>query len=299
MKFPRLVLVALACSGFALEAVAGSYAVVNAVQSPAWLERAGVRMPLTPGMELTNRDRIETGPNARAVVQLADGSTAKVGERAIVSVNALGKREGGVFTAALDVATGAFRLTTNALRKLQGKRAINVRIGTVTAGIRGTDIWGRSEDERDFICLLEGHIGVTHSSGQSAELTEPLQYFGAERNFDPGPVDKVSQAQADKWAEMTEPQPGMGTIRQGGKWGVRLASVTTQDDALALYDRYRDAGVHMRILPRQGEDGIRYELLAGPVVSESDAVDLGNRLIRDLNLSETPVVRRYAALRGL
>lgn len=295
----RFLLAAVAISGLASQALAAPYAVVDAVQSPAWLERDGQRSPLVPGMALSNRDRIETGANARAIVQLADGSAVKVGEKAMVSLNALGRRDGGVFTAAIDVATGAFRLTTDALRKLQGKRAINVRVGAVTAGIRGTDIWGRSEEERDFVCLLEGHIVVTHASGQAAELTEPLQYFGAERNFDPGPVAKVTQEQANKWAAMTDPQPGFGTVRQGGKWGVLLASTETSEDALALYDRFRSAGVHVRVLPQKSGEGMRYELLAGPVADENQAAYLANRLSRDLGLAQTPTVRRYAALRGL
>lgn len=299
MKLSRVLLAVLACAGLVAEVAAAPYAVVGAVQSPAWLARGDQRLPLVPGQELTNHDRIETGKNARAIVQLADGSAVKLGENALVSLNALGKREGTIFTAAVDVATGAFRLTTDALRKLQGKRAINVRVGTVTAGIRGTDIWGRSEEERDFVCLLEGHIVVTHASGQAAELTEPLQYFGAERNFDPSPVAKVTQEQANKWAAMTDPQPGFGTTRQGGKWGVRLAAVESSEEALALYDQYRAAGIHVRVLPQRGAEGVRYELMTGPLANENEASYLANRLARELSLAETPAVRRYAALRGL
>lgn len=299
MRFARNVLLAAVFSGLAVPALAASYAVVEAVQSPAWLERDGQRSPLVAGMTLGNRDRIETGPNARAIVQLADGSAVKVGEKAMVSLNALGRRDNNVFTAVVDVATGAFRLTTNALRKLQSQRAINVRVGTVTAGIRGTDIWGRSDEDSDFVCLLEGRIVVTHTSGQSAELSEPLQYFGAERKFDIPAVASVSREQADKWAAMTDPQPGFGIVRQGGKWGVLLASVNTSEDALVLYDRYREAGVHVRILPRRSGEDTSYELLAGPAPDESQATYLANRLARDLGLSQTPAVRRYAALRGL
>ena len=32
----------------------------------------------------------------------------------------------------------------------------------MTAGIRGTDLWGSSDAERDLVCLVEGRITVTH-----------------------------------------------------------------------------------------------------------------------------------------
>lgn len=297
--FSRFLLVAAVFSGFATQVLAAPYAVVEAVQSPAWLERDGQRSPLVAGMSLTNRDRIETGPQARAIVQLADGSAVKLGEKAMVSLNALGRRDGNVFTAALDVATGAFRLTTNTLRKLQNQRAINVRVGTVTAGIRGTDIWGRSDEDSDFVCLLEGRIVVTHVSGQSAELSEPLQYYGAERVLNVPVLSNVTREQADKWAAMTEPQPGFGLASRGGKWGVLLASVNDSAEALEIYDRFREAGVHVRVLPQRLEAGTRYDLLAGPVGDENQAAYLANRLEREFALEARPVVRRYAALRGL
>jgi hypothetical protein len=58
--------------------------------------------------------------------------------------------ENGLFTAALDVSKGAFRLTTDIFQKFQRQRAINVRTGTVTIGIRGTDVWGRSNEREGF-----------------------------------------------------------------------------------------------------------------------------------------------------
>mgnify|MGYP001237833374 FL=1 len=299
MRLTRFVLAASLFSALVVPVQAANYAVVESVQSPAWLERDGQRQPLVAGMSLSNRDRIETGRNARAIIQLADGSAVKLGESAMVSLNALGRREGNVFTAAVDVATGAFRLTTDALRKLQGKRAINVRVGTVTAGIRGTDIWGRSDEDSDFVCLLEGRIVVTHASGQSAELTEPLQYYGAERVLNVPAVSSVTQEQADKWVAMTDPQPGFGLVSRGGKWGVLLATAETSEAALELYDRFREAGVHVRVLPQGAGQAVHYDLLAGPVADENQAAYLANRLERQLGLTATPAVRRYAALRGL
>lgn len=268
-------------------------AVVDAVQAPAWVERGDKRLPLTPGLELTNRDRVVVGSGARAFLQLADGSTVKLGEGSELSVNALGRRDSGVFTAALDVAKGAFRLTTDALRKLQGARAINVRIGTVTAGIRGTDIWGRADAERDFICLLEGRITVTHPLGEAAELTEPNQYYGADKGQPPGPVGSVDRVQVAKWSLETELADGVGTQQRGGRWGLSLGARASEGEALDLFDRGRAAGYQFKIVPHRTSEGpYQYELRLGQILTEREARLLADRLARDLNVAAPTVLRR-------
>jgi len=54
-------------------------AVVEAVQYPAWLERGGNAVPLTPGTALQSRDRLRTGANARVQLKLPEGSAVKLG----------------------------------------------------------------------------------------------------------------------------------------------------------------------------------------------------------------------------
>lgn len=272
-------------------AQATPYAVVEAVQSPAWVERNARRVPLSPGMELQNRDRLLTGAGARAIINLSDGSSVKLGENAQVGVNALGRREGGVFTAALDVATGAFRLTTDIFRKYQTQRAINVRVGTVTAGIRGTDIWGRSDAERDFVCLLEGRVVATHPQGEPTELNEPLQHYGADKGQAPGPVSKTDRAQVALWAIQTELQLGVGTAQRGGQWGVLLTTLDSEEEALAMYDRVVALGQAVRIRPLRVAGAYRYELRVAQLADEAEAQQLAARLGRELALAGPAVLK--------
>lgn len=70
---------------------------------------------LAPGMEVQSRDRIRTGEDARVYLKLVDGSTVKIGE---LLAERLGASEKNFFSGALDVAKGAFRFTTDKLRKL-------------------------------------------------------------------------------------------------------------------------------------------------------------------------------------
>ncbi|MEQ8659660.1 MAG: hypothetical protein RLW62_02465, partial [Gammaproteobacteria bacterium] len=58
---------------------AATPATVRLLQAPAWLERDGVRAPLRLGAELGSGDRIATGPRARVILTLEEGSLVKLG----------------------------------------------------------------------------------------------------------------------------------------------------------------------------------------------------------------------------
>lgn len=274
----------------ALTAAAAPNAQVDTVQAPAWVQRGERRLPLAPGMVLENRDHVLTGAGARAIVQLADGSAVKLGENVNVAVNAMKTDENGVFFAALDVLKGAFRLTTNLFRKYQSQRAINIRAGTVTIGIRGTDLWGRSNEQRDFVCLLEGKIAVSHPLGQPEVLDQPLQFYGADHGQAPGPVSFAKAEQVSGWAAETELRDAVGTRRPDGRWLVAF-TVADEGAALGFYDQLAAAGYASRIMPVRIAGGYHYELRLGQLVTEREALALADKLVRDLHVPE-PVVRR-------
>ena len=269
-----------------------AFAVVDSVQMPAWVEHNGVRQPLEPGKILQNRDRVMTGADARVLIQLVEGSAVKLGENAQLDLNALGWRENRVFTAALDVARGAFRFTTDVFAKLQQKRAVNVRIATITAGIRGTDLWGSSDAERDLVCLLEGRITVWHPQDEVREMSEALSFYVVPRGEAPNPVGRVDPEQILQWSAQTEVQAGSGYVRRGGQWKVELAVVEGKTDALALYDHARAAGYAVSIKPQRAEGGgYRYSLRVTQLASPAEAAVLAEKLKLTLDLT-APVVTR-------
>lgn len=272
----------------AAQAWAAPQAVVDAVQSPAWRDRDGHAEPLAAGMELLSRDRIRTGEGSRVYLRLADGSTVKLGENGDLLAERLGPGEKQFFSAALDVARGAFRFTTDKLRKLT-RRDITIRVATVTAGIRGTDIWGKTEPERDFVCLLEGRITVSHKDGDSREMSEPLTFYVAPRNQPPKGIEAVDPETVKKWATETEIQPGGGATRQGGKWKVLLSRADDQQTALGVYDRVAAAGYPASIRPRIEGENIRYDILVRNLPSRNEAQALADRMKR-LGLEARPML---------
>ena len=246
---------------------------------------------MLPGQELRNRDRIVTGADARVLLRLSEGSAVKLGENASLRMDALGVREGSVFTAALDVARGAFRYTTGVFNRFQSKRAVNVRIATVTAGIRGTDLWGSSDAERDLICLIEGRITVTHPQAEPVAMSEPLSFYVAPKGAAPQPVASVDPAQLAIWAAQTELRPEGVTFRKGGRWVLQVGVEDSESGALALYDRVRAAGYPVRIRPQAVGDGMyRYALQVPQITSAAGAEALAVKLRLELGLEAPRVV---------
>ena len=233
--------------------------VVNAVQYPAWLERNGVSVPLTPGTQLQSRDRIRTGENARVEMKLPEGSTVKLGEKARFVIDRTDNR--GFFRSTLSVIAGAFRFTTDALRKAT-KREVTIKVHNVTAGIRGTDLWGKSTDERDLVCLLEGKIAVGSEGHPTVTLDQPLDFYQHPRDGTPS-VAKVDEKQIAIWAAETEMSADGAGARMGGDWRVTAAAFPSRDDALAMNRRVRASGYPSEVAQREGAYLVQIGNLAG------------------------------------
>ncbi|MDO8787467.1 MAG: FecR domain-containing protein [Sulfuritalea sp.] len=257
-------------------AFAAAPATVEAVQAPAWRDRDGVTAPLAAGMELKSGDVLRTGQGARAYVLLAEGSRVKLGEAAQFTFHTRSLQPQRSFSGALDVLAGAFRFTTGKLWKTRA-REVAIRVGTATIGIRGTDLWGRTNSDGDLVALLEGRIEIIRA-GQATVLAQPMTYFDAPRGqaaavkaLDPGVFSSL--------ARQTEILPGDGAVRAKGKWRVLAGDAASEEAALELYDQIREAGFAARIRPRAtAPDGWRYEVLLGGFSSVAEAEIAAARL---------------------
>jgi hypothetical protein len=215
-------------------------AVVEAVQYPVWLERGGRTVPLTPGTALQSDDRLSTGGNARIQLKMTEGSTVKLGENAKFVIERV--EEKNIFKATLNVLTGAFRFTTDALRRSRG-RDIEIKVKNVTAGVRGTDLWGKSVDEKDLVCLLEGKISVGAEGHPAVTLDKPGDFYQKPRGGNPE-VAKVDQKQIEQWSQETEIAKDGAAARENGHWRV-VAGSFKQDQrgaAQALTRELRASG---------------------------------------------------------
>lgn len=267
---------------------APTLATVDTVQMPAWLERDGHIQALAVGAAVRNGDKIRTGPRARVYLELAEGSGVTLGENAVLKVHSRSLRPARNFKGALDVLSGAFRLTTQAMQRPGSQRDIAIRIGTATAVPvvhgGGTDLWGSVDALRDLVLLIEGSVEVRHA-GATFEMTEALSYFSAPRNAAPQPLMRADPERFKSWARETEALAGDGLARRGRKWHVLLARVDQQREALTVYDKARDAGYAAQVRVRPGGAGApgkggqwNYEVILTQLASEQDAVVVASKI---------------------
>jgi hypothetical protein len=230
----------------------GVYATVERVQMSAWIERSGARKPLRPGQTLQNYDTLFTDAQARAVIQFADGSTLKLGENAELRLNALDYRDDLVFTAALELIRGALRLTSGALPV---QRALNVRIATITAGLRSADLWGVANERGDLLCLLKGQIMTLHAKDDERFLSDPLSCYFAPQGAAGQPLDDVNATQLRLWLQQTELQSGFANAVRADPLKTGVSTVDSEARALEIYDQARQAGYSAAIQPRRMKGG--------------------------------------------
>lgn len=256
----------LALTFWLLASLAHAAIVVDQLQPPAWVERGAQRTPLQPGMPLMNDDVVATGAGARLLLRMSEGSTVKLGEQARLQLDSLESNKPGVFSAGINVLAGAFRYTTAATAKLLN-RDVNVKVAAITVGIRGTDIWGKSDHEKDLVCLLDGKIEVSAAGEPPILLTEPLAFYIAPKNAKPLPVDKVPVEKLAVWGQETEIAAGRGVIAAAGRWQVMVSKATDQAAALKDYDTIRGLGYAAEIQPGNG----RYTVRIRRFSSQADA----------------------------
>jgi hypothetical protein len=256
-------------------ALAQPAAVVEAVQAPVWVERAGRRTPLAPGMELRAGDQVRTGAGSRLLVKLSEGSLVKLGENAALHLAEL-KPAQDIFRGVLSVLEGAFRFTTQRIGAHR-RRDININVSQVTAGIRGTDLWGKSTSGRQIVCLIEGNIQVGAPGEAAVTLDQPLQFYRREGGTTQ-PVAFVDTAQLGAWAKETEVEAGKGAATRGGRWKVNLGTADNQADALALYDQVRAAGYAAEIYPTRTGEQLVYVIRIRQLPSKAEAQSLADTL---------------------
>jgi hypothetical protein len=148
---------------------------------------------------------------------------------------------GNAFEALLKVVRGAFRFTTTELGKNK-QRKVDVGIGHVTVGIRGTDIWGRSKPGEDLFALLEGKVSVQRDSEPAFSMEEPSTYIVAQEGKPTTPVQKADTATVNTLAQETELQSGTGVVSVNGQWSVNLMSLQNAASASKLLERLHNAG---------------------------------------------------------
>lgn len=287
-----LILAALCGPVFASGAAA--LAIAESVQPPAWIERAGTRTALSAGLSLRAGDQFFTGAGGRLHITMHDHSVIKLGENGQLNLPALDLKpladdENGLLSSTLKVVKGAFRFTTSQLGKLR-KREVDVAIGpTITAGIRGTDIWGKSETEQELLCLIEGRVEVG-SPGQATQfMDQAATFYVVPRDQAPLPVAPVPAEKLEKWSLQTELNPEAPALKNDGSYMVGLESSTDADAAQAAARKYSDLGYATEIVRARIGGKTWYRVVITGLPTPAEALRFAQTLKQSLKL-KTPWV---------
>lgn len=200
-------IVTIICLSFPISAIAiPSAAVVDAVQARAAFQREGRQQPLAQGIELYTGDIITTGAKARVVIRLPDTSLVRIGAHAHVKFEQLTPpvSKSAILTAVFNVFKGVFRFTANHNNPLD----VKIRVGnSISAGIRGTDVYTHAQADQDIVCLIDGQISV-QAGEVKAMLTQPREGFIVPKGSSPLPISLISEEKFQKWlknSEISEP----------------------------------------------------------------------------------------------
>lgn len=263
---------------------------VSAMNYPAWVVRNHQTLALTPGYQFSSNDLIRTGKQGRVLLQLADGSAVKLGESArflIESADINSNQDNSILTSTLQVLRGAFRFTSAFFNQTAMERDLSVSVGAITIGIRGTDIWGRSDSEKDLVALIEGNVTVNTEGESEVNLDEALNYLVKPRGEAILPAEQVGPDQLNGWAFETELNETQGIATANGEWSIVLLSLNTLNGAnRALRDFHQqgfavkrksvirnDRTLHRLLLPgfKSIEDAMNARDMAADLLGIEDA----------------------------
>lgn len=291
-KFISLVLLVSLVSQTAIAQVAGK---ISGAQFPGWIERGEQILAIRPGLSVKEGDLIRTGAGGKVMLRMEDGSDIKLGNSSRVKIKLVSnasEESDNVFGLALNVLKGVFRFTTSVLGRNK-KRDIAISFGTVTAGIRGTDIWGRVNDEQDLVCLIEGKIDVSHPQAETVRLDQARQYYDASKNSAGSLKGKVDAAQLTKWAKLTEIEVVQGKMTENGEWSVVLMSLQDVNYAQSFSDQLNQQGYPAEVIATD-INGITYHRVIIKQFNQySDAINARKRL-NVLNGVQGSWVKKYS-----
>lgn len=272
--------------------VSASSSFVEALQMPAWLERNGKVIAVSPGIKLQQGDFISTGKNARLFMRMEEGSLIKLGENAKLVFNTLlpAEEEQGYFEAALKVVQGAFRFTTSSLGKYK-KRNINIQIGAIAADVIGTDMWGSSRSNTDILCLIEGTITAQRAGEPEFDMQDPLSFYLVPKNKQAQAVTPVTEEQLLIWSNETELQSGLGILSTNGQWGVNLISSRSRTSVESIGKLLAQDGFASKIKTAVVKGNNWYRLTVNGFNSKKDALAFA-KIMHGRNGLSQPWVRK-------
>lgn len=287
---------AMAVLGSATPARAQSSAVatIELLRAPAWLETAGLRVPLAAGAIVGPLQTVVTGEGARVVIKLPEGSVIALGAHSRMTVESLAYEKSAadsVFGAAFRLAVGTFRYVTALMEKLNGKtRRVNFKTATATIGIRGTRFWGQANAQHEMVCLFDGAIDIARANEPLAVLDTPNAFWIAPAGQPARPISIATPEQLRGFGSQVAAPEGSGLARPGGSF--RIANnIWLESRAQSLAAQLAQLGYVATVTACATGAANMYDVTVGSFASAEDAqavaTQLSSQVQRSFELVET------------
>lgn len=105
-----------------------------------------------------------------------------------------------ILTAVFKVLKGVFRFTGGHSEPID----VKIRVGnSISAGIRGTDVYTQAQPDQDLVCLIKGQVSV-QSGKVTAMLKQPREGFIVPKGSPPLPISKISEELFQLWLKNSE-----------------------------------------------------------------------------------------------
>ncbi len=264
---PTLIVILL----LALLAPAGAAerVMVHGVVPPAWIERGSQILPLSPATLILEGDVLHTGRGGRVEADLPDGSAVKLGATATLGLERARMRrvaDDDLFDATLDLVKGAFRFTTHAFGKPR-KRDVRIKIGVVSAGIRGTDLVIVADESGDRIMLIEGSVEIS-GAGMAAPMmmAKPMDAMVMQRD---GLMRALTMSHDEGMGMMGEMDAMTGMAAGSGMLMMDAAMGGRTPDWDVVVMSLRDPGVATRVAAELERAGWPIEMSSAEVFGAS------------------------------
>lgn len=263
---------------------------VDSMNYPVWAERGSNTLPLAPGDRLRNGDVVVTGDYGRVWLAADDGSVIKLGQGARFQIERaeIANQDGnGIFDAAFDVLRGAFRFTSSFFTvRREVPHQADFKVGAVTVGVRGTDIWGRSAADEDFVALIEGSIEVASEGDAPQRMEQPLTLY---RKAAGQPADGIVPVVPEVVGELaleTELSQSAGIAGVDGDYQLVLASARSAIFDAAELEPFRRAGYPVRTdIAEVG--GVQYtRIVLDGLVDRQAATNLRRVLVNEFSIDD-------------
>lgn len=225
---------------------------VKSLQPPAWKQDQKQRTALFPGDVIDTNTMIITGDNARVQLALPEGSIIELGENTRTKAP-VAKTKPSIFEASIDMLIGAFRFTTAKVAK-QRQRNILINLPSSTIGIRGTDLWGRSSKDSDFVVLIEGDIEIEHDSSQTVRLQTPATVYEAPAGGSPKAVRTIQTPELLSLAAETALIPTRSVMTNSTAYTLIIGSFMETQHATTLANSLHKKGFPASLEPVRVDD---------------------------------------------